>query len=433
MSFPNSWCAAKNDGEAPNWFSSVEDVERLLEQQRGSSGEESSRRTQRLEALVQCIVSNGGMDWCCEDVTSVVDRYRATRLQEVLPELPDFRDTLVTVSFGSRDGGFQLSQEIRNFILGYLSWPASAVYHDYASLVGHPLSTVVTGDDGITRQLNDNWNLYFANALSSSPVMVFVVNEAWCHSPWCALERRQRTEEKAAKQAAGGPTAYEKSEHSDPSQAGSGEQEYQARYEALLELLEDQKATRDRASAQHSAEALWDSIFHAVAFGSGRNEIFIFTEEICDSSEAMRAVHDAVPEHLRFYHTPQMSLLEKGLELHALCLTIVEVIETQAVAEGCGSGVAMHEEMCGKGVIGSVAKADGSKTITIDLQQATAPDPRWGPTLFEGKLVALQSLSLQDDRGREAREREELEGRLAAGRADAMAWGLEFDIGPCPF
>eukprot|EP00854_Cymbomonas_tetramitiformis_P003191 gene3191-4037_t len=185
------------------------------------------------------------------------------------------------------DGGFDWCSEcvedidIRQFILSHLGWEPGVVYHDYASLVGHPLSEVVMGDDGITRQLNSNWNVYFANyALAASPVMLFIVTEAWWLSPWCALEQRQRTEVKQAKQAPEGLRGYYRTDHSDPAAGIAGDIStagYQQRHRQLEDELEAQRMEWRRADRDFGD--LSEGVFRAVAFGNKRDEVYLFTED----------------------------------------------------------------------------------------------------------------------------------------------------------
>ena len=217
---------SKQEGLLPFWCSSniMELANRLLPLSSDQSGTAKRRR-----ALVQGILTKntGGtsnlLDWGLDRVNRAVTYYRKVRLREyVRTEMPDFTESLIVISFGARDGGFQLSQDIRQWILSYTGLHKEDIYHDYASLVGHPLSKVVVGEDGITRQLNENWNVYFSNAMAASPVMIFIVNEAWTRSAWCALEHRQRDELKIIKQAPGykdGESTYEKSNHSNPDDA----------------------------------------------------------------------------------------------------------------------------------------------------------------------------------------------------------------------
>jgi hypothetical protein len=526
--------SVKHEGQLPAWCP----VESFLAQMHNS--ESSARKAQRRNALVAgCLqkASSGDEDaeekisnlraWGSERVARAVSFYQRVRLQEFCrTELPDFTDALVVVSFGARDGGFQLSQDLRTWMLGYLGWPQSAIYHDYASLVGHPLSVIEKGADGVTRQLNPNWNLYFHNALTAAPVMVFVVSEAWTQSAWCALELRQRVETKVAKQTPAGVASYRSSAHSNPAHAmhvppvpsdEAGEaaaqlgaesasadpataaaNAYLARYGEMAEQLEEVRVGWQRS--QRSFAEATEGVFRAVAFGSKKNELYLFvddpfpaaaestakasesaspgtaTSELPDSSAAsqaaspsaaLRAVHDSVPEHQRFYHLPSMSNTAKALELHALCVRLGEVIEEQGNVEAFGSGQALLQ-MILSGT--TVERSEGGNECTVSLDFGCSGSDDGGSNGSNGggrggsggshgsgcsacvgvssdnnshvsgvsrgfgsSLRGLRELADADARRQEAEVQRAQEARLDAGKRSAIERGLLFDTGPCPF
>ena len=349
----------------------------------------------------------------------------------------EFSESLVVISFGARDGGFRLSQDIRQWMLCYMGLKESQIYHDYASLVGHPLPTVVVGGDGVSRQLNANWNIYFSNALKAAPVMVYIVSEAWTQSAWCALEMRQRGEMKVAKQAPGeGGSAYNSTSHSDPSDAhfeGDPDEAaaaYLDRNSEMSAQLENMRTgwMRDNQTFEDANEG----VFKAVAFGSKRNELYVFVDYVEDalkddshsmssSSDAVHRIHDSVAEHQRFYHTPSMSNAEKALELHGLCVRVTEIIEEQAHIEGMRNGTEMHARLM-DGVI-LAPTADG---LECSISGS-------GRTETRSLLHGLRELAAEDEARREQQEQASLAARLEEGRAQAIQRGLVFDTGPCPF
>lgn len=389
--------------------------------------EEGSRK----RALTRCFFECGAIEkW---PSMTFVERYRESRLQSVLPTIPDFRDSLCVISFGARDGGFELSQEIRRWMQEYLGWSNDLIYHDYASLIDHPMSSVVVGDDGVSRQLNVNWNVYFANALSVSPVIIFIVSEAWCKSPWCALERRQRMESLMAKQVVDGPAGYTCTSMSNPESAKAVEDShdpasvYYSRQLELEELLADFKDQKGLYTSDFSD--VKESIFRGVAFGQKRGEIFLFTDDPLgpNASKTLRMVHDSISENQRFYFLPKIvTKIECELELHSMCVRVVEVIEEQTNIESVGSGSRFHENLF-KGVV-LRANEDGSQTAThnsdFNFESVTESN---------SFLQPLHDLTKSNESRAALQEEEAFEAELTKGCFDAIGRGLLFDSGPCPF
>ena len=391
---------------------------RTLELVSGAAAGSGYRKALRRRALVRALAEDGGLAWGCDRATSVVERLRQVRAQsssgarESDSLVDDFRNSLVVISFGAAGGGFQLSQDLRRFMLGYLGWVEGLIYHDYASLVGHPQSRLVTGADGVTRQLNDHWNLYFTNALEASPVMVIVASEAWCNSAWCSLERRQRMEALAAKQAPGGPAAYEPTAASRPEAAGTAGTasvylERQAELEAEIERRKLEWSRSYRSLAEMN-----EGVFRTIAFGNqqGRCEVFLFTDDPhgTQASPELQQIHACVPEPQRFYHLPGrgMSKSECALELHSLCVRVTELIEDQAKREAIGSGDALY-----------------AMTMSDEMPAAQHRTGLW----------RLRMLGELDVAAAEAAAEAEREAALQSGREDALRRGLLFDTGPCPF
>ena len=464
---------AKQEGKLPRWCSDVDDLATSL-----LHSSSSSRQRALVKGILQ--MKSGSISnlqtWGCERVERAVTYYRKVRLRNyVRTELPDFTNSLVVLSFGARDGGFQLSQDIRRWIIDYTSLHEEDVYHDYASLVGHPLSKVVVGDDGISRQLNENWNIYFSNALAAAPVMIFIVSEAWTQSAWCALEHRQRGELKVAKQAPGyekGNSTYENSSHSNPDDAAyvsplltpaDGDDGKRTAEEEEEEEEQTKGITADAALAAAASyldrhiemslqlekiRASWqpqsfdettESVYRAVAFGSKKNELFIFvdhdsslcTEEEGDkeggvvnsASDAVRRVHDSVPENQRFYHTPSMSSDEKAIELHALCVRMTEVIEEQAYVEAMGSGKEMNRRLF-EGLNGEDDLVGNSSSGASESSS---------PMQMCSSLLGLRELAAAENDRQKEEKKAQMEERLKSGRDNAIQRGLLFDTGPCPF
>ena len=453
---------SKQEGLLPFWCSSniMELANRLLPLSSDQSGTAKRRR-----ALVQGILTKntGGtsnlLDWGLDRVNRAVTYYRKVRLREyVRTEMPDFTESLIVISFGARDGGFQLSQDIRQWILSYTGLHKEDIYHDYASLVGHPLSKVVVGEDGITRQLNENWNVYFSNAMAASPVMIFIVNEAWTRSAWCALEHRQRDELKIIKQAPGykdGESTYEKSNHSNPDDAAfvppplakegdtnkkvdpkekiidtDAATSYLDRHTVMLSQLEEIRTSWKKESFDEVTE----SVYRKIAFGSKKNELYIFVdhdgslkEEVYKekaghvlASDAIRRVHTSVPEHQRFYHTPWMNEEEKALELHGLCVRLTEVIEEQAQVESMGNGKEMNRRI----------NAAFEALTTESDEKTSSSSKRREPC---SSLNGLRELAAEADAKQKQEENRKMEARLNAMKQNAIQRGLKFDTGPCPF
>jgi hypothetical protein len=426
-----SLCSAvrpKQEGQSPFWCSSG--IEPLLQLVSGAAAADECRKLVRRRALVQALVEDGGMDWGSARAASAVERLRRCRNRDSAGaaaaegdgDEPDFRGSLVVFSFGAAGGGFQMSQDVRRFMLGYLQWDSSLIYHDYASLVAHPRSRLVTGADGVTRQLNENWNVYFANALGASPVMVVVASESWCSSAWCALEKRQRMEVLAAKQAPGGPTAYTPTAASDPAAAGAaGNGSEYLRRQVDLEAELDSLQKHWHRSAR-SMDDVNDSVFRAVAFGNqqGRCEVYLFVDDPNGSSasDELRQVHAAVPESQRFYHLPHcgMSAVECALELHSLCVRVTELIDDQATRENIGGGDAIYS-------MATSVEIPAAQRDLLLLQQQQQRSGLW----------RLRLLAHNDALAADAAAQAERSAALLSGRDDAIARGLVFDTGPCPF
>ena len=420
----------KRAGELPFWCS--DGLEPLRELVSGAAGSGDCRGALRRRALVRALVEDGGLVWGCEWAGVVAKRIRQSLLRlpsggrdrdshpDIADSGDDFRDSLVVISFGAAGGGFQLSQDLRRFMLGYLGWGDSVIYHDYASLVGHPQSRLVTGADGATKQLNDNWNLYFSNALEASPVMVVVASEAWCGSAWCALERRQRMEVLAAKQAPGGPAAYEPTAASRPEAAGTAGTAgiYLERQAELEAELERRKEEWDR-SARSMADVN-ESVFRAIAFGNrqARCEVFLFTDDphSAEASSELQQIHSRVPECQRFYYFPGMSAVECALELHSLCVRVTELIDDQATREAFGSGDAMY----------AMIMSDEMPSVQHELLLRQHQQQRTG-------LWRLRKIADNDAAVAEAAAMAEQAAERQSCREDALRRGLVFDTGPCPF
>ena len=430
---------AKHEGELPFWCS--DRLETFLQLVSVASDPDECRGVLRRRALVHALIDDGGLDWGCEWAALVVQRIRQSRaagfdnstgkpISSVLPDCKsiaaaagsDFRDSLVVISFGAAGGGFQLSQDLRRFMLSYLCWDDGLIYHDYASLVGHPQSRLVMGADGVTRQLNDNWNIYFANALDASPVMVIVASESWCSSAWCALERRQRMEVLAAKQAPGGPAAYVPSAASSPGAAGAAGagSEYLRRQAELETELERLKGDWDRSA--RSMEDVNESVFRSIAFGNqrGRCEVYLFVDDPRGSSASaeLRHIHARVAESQRFYYLPGsgMSEMECALELHSLCVRVTELIDDQATRESFGSGSALYD----------MITADDMPSAQRELllrQQRQHKSGLWRLRLLASKDAAAAETAAQAER----------QAYLLSRRDEALGRGLLFDTGPCPF
>ncbi|KAK3278338.1 hypothetical protein CYMTET_13725 [Cymbomonas tetramitiformis] len=318
-------------------------------------------------------------------------------------------------------------KDIRQFILSHLGWEPGVVYHDYASLVGHPLSEVVMGDDGITRQLNSNWNVYFANyALAASPVMLFIVTEAWWLSPWCALEQRQRTEVKQAKQAPEGLRGYYRTDHSDPAAGIAGDIStagYQQRHRQLEDELEAQRMEWRRADRDFGD--LSEGVFRAVAFGNKRDEVYLFTEDPGGpEANATPFVQCMIPSPSTSVSIiPQTSALWRKASSYTPCLMQGLTLVKEGVA-GKTFSINLVSDSSDDDVVDE--KLEGTEQEDGCHERSETPQG----TSVLWRLQALADLDAL--RAKEWADRK-FEARLNQLHEKAISDGLRFETGPCPF
>jgi hypothetical protein len=165
-----------------------------------------------------------------------------------------------------------------------------------------------------------------------------------------------------------------------------------------------------------------DSVFRAVAFGNqqGRCEVYLFVDDPNGSSasDELRQVHAAVPESQRFYHLPHcgMSAVECALELHSLCVRVTELIDDQATRENIGGGDAIYS-------MATSVEIPAAQRDLLLLQQQQQRSGLW----------RLRLLAHNDALAADAAAQAERSAALLSGRDDAIARGLVFDTGPCPF
>jgi hypothetical protein len=165
-----------------------------------------------------------------------------------------------------------------------------------------------------------------------------------------------------------------------------------------------------------------ESVYRAVAFGNqrGRCEVFLFTDDPNGSSASaeLSQVHAGVPESQRFYYLPHcgMSYLECALELHSLCVRVTELIDDQANRESIGGGEALYSMIASE----EIAAAQWDVLLRQQRQQRSG-------------LWRLRQLAHQDAVANDAAAQAERSAALMLSREDAIARGLLFDTGPCPF
>ena len=104
-------------------------------------------------------------------------------------------DVDVVISFGARNGGFELAWDIRNRILQYTygihltdAWE-TPVYLDALSLRYDPGTTYDWNPVlGIYQMLNPAWEAFYRQAMAQCKYMIFIITPEWCESRWCWME-----------------------------------------------------------------------------------------------------------------------------------------------------------------------------------------------------------------------------------------------------
>ena len=111
-----------------------------------------------------------------------------------------------------------------------------------------------------------------------------------------------------------------------------------------------------------------------------------------------------------------MSYLECALELHSLCVRVTELIDDQANRESIGGGEALYSMVTSE----EIAAAHWDVLLRQQRQHRSG-------------LWRLRQLAHQDAVANDAAARAERSAALMSSREDAIARGLAFDTGPCPF
>jgi hypothetical protein len=103
--------------------------------------------------------------------------------------LGQVKNTKVILSFGTRNGGFDLATTLRSKIMAKLGLPdtdKTSVYLDAVSLRGAPGEYVGGHDDqGRPWYLNKYWDDYYFGALNQARTMVTLLTKPWLMSHWC--------------------------------------------------------------------------------------------------------------------------------------------------------------------------------------------------------------------------------------------------------
>jgi hypothetical protein len=99
------------------------------------------------------------------------------------------KNTKVILSFGTRNGGFDMAITLRSKIMAKLGIPESdktSVYLDAVSLRGAPGEFIGGYDDqGRPWYLNNYWDDYYFGALNQARTMVTLLTKPWLMSHWC--------------------------------------------------------------------------------------------------------------------------------------------------------------------------------------------------------------------------------------------------------
>jgi hypothetical protein len=105
------------------------------------------------------------------------------------------KDTRVIISFGAREGGFELAAALRDDIMKkYNNKSESFVYLDAESArlaEGTKYNPSMTHDGKYQygwRMHSDYWDDLFYGAIGKAQVMLFFVTEMWFRSSWCWME-----------------------------------------------------------------------------------------------------------------------------------------------------------------------------------------------------------------------------------------------------
>jgi hypothetical protein len=98
------------------------------------------------------------------------------------------RGTEVLMSFGAKDGGYDLAVDLRQGLMNARGWTEPcAVYLD------GPSTTTLTEVNKKQIQFDcgeSYWKVLFKAAMLQAKAMVFVVTPQWARSHWCAQEHR---------------------------------------------------------------------------------------------------------------------------------------------------------------------------------------------------------------------------------------------------
>eukprot|EP01043_Picozoa_sp_COSAG02_P062626 COSAG02_NODE_8687_length_2479_cov_1.220168_1_plen_787_part_01 len=127
-------------------------------------------------------------------LTALVAAAVALRLLWRLTDVKGLAPTDVNcvLSFGSRQGGFEIALELKRQMLTQFDWPDDSVYIDSDAMEHKPetVRTERSDAEGNTYfvSLNPYWHIYFRESVCDSPSMLFSLTPAWCDSPYCKQE-----------------------------------------------------------------------------------------------------------------------------------------------------------------------------------------------------------------------------------------------------
>ncbi len=93
----------------------------------------------------------------------------------------------VIISFGARNGGFELTWALKKEIDDLLG--ANIAYLDAISLEADSLTKYTWNEDlGIWKMSNENWYEYYEKAMNKSHFMIFLITKEWLDSYYCWQE-----------------------------------------------------------------------------------------------------------------------------------------------------------------------------------------------------------------------------------------------------
>lgn len=110
-------------------------------------------------------------------------------------------ETRILLSFGGREGGFELIMQMRDDIMArYQKKDPSFCYLDAISLenapttqypylpIDHPYIKTEKVLIDVAKMQNDHWDTYYPAAMKNSAVVVFMINRLWLDSQYCLQE-----------------------------------------------------------------------------------------------------------------------------------------------------------------------------------------------------------------------------------------------------